>query len=185
MSNPATKLIPEILELDRVALAHLDDEALVGHLLARDEGAWHELVRRYDANLRGLAAKLLSSAMRTVMPSDAVDDAIGELYLLLVEEAMRPLRTWVQTTNRRPLLEWLGLLLNGVAIDQMRAAGVRARFMRPLTRNRRGHYGIRDEERLHPGHGAAWIAAERAADVGLVEEEPMKKRRNRKSNDDT
>jgi hypothetical protein len=209
MKTDARKLNPAFTTSDPkhddgAALAALDDAALIALLVQRDEGAWCEFVRRNDDELRGIAGKRLWKAMRAVLDSDAVDDVIGDLYLHLLKRDMRCLQLWVaraapvpQEKRHESLMSWMVVLINGIAVDHIRAALLRvvASFDgdddgdddddddddEPRDRRRE-----RNERDANPGRGAYWVAVERGlfAEEPFAEE-PMRKRyRNRKSSDD-
>jgi hypothetical protein len=160
--------------LDRNALRELDDTALVALLVARDEAAWREFMRRYNGKLRAHVRRCLARAMREMLPSDAVDDVIGDLHLLILQKEMGKLRWWLTRGRPGTFGKWLGFLAAGIAIDHVRASFGRERGKQRLSR-------VMAEQRTDPG--AAWLGAERAADIGLASDQP-KPRRKRKSRDD-
>jgi len=100
----------------------LDDVALVEAMLRRDEAAWTAFTRRFERLLREQVGTILNNAMLHVLDSDAVDDVIGDLHLLLVERDMRKLRVWLNGPRTASLGRWLVILASGIAMDHIRAA---------------------------------------------------------------
>jgi hypothetical protein len=146
------------------------------------QDAWRELVRRYEPLLRGMVTKRFARLTHR-LPSDAADDVIGDLYVRILDDNMHALRKWVNLPRREALARWLGLIVNGIAIDHIRAARLRASVSLDGGSDDgedRDGGSLADAD---PNRGGAWIGAERAADIGLEEDEP-KRCRNRRSNDD-
>jgi hypothetical protein len=189
MTNAAWKLIiGRTLPLDPPELRELDETALVRRLLTSDPAAWREFMRRYDSELRGQVAGTLSEAMRSILDSDAVDDVIGDLYLRIINRNMRKLRFWASSrSGTYTLRRWLGLLANGIALNHIRDAVLRGGAS--FDADDEDEYHDRRKKRngpdADPNRGAAWIAAWRDAEIGVVEEdEDEPKTRNRICNDD-
>ena len=84
-----------------VAVRKLDDGALVRATIESDEVAWREMMRRYTAPLRDA----IRDASEEISEPE-VDDVMGELWLSLIEQGMRRLRTF-DPSRGATLLAWL------------------------------------------------------------------------------
>ena len=126
----------------------LTEGALLDAVLRRDNLAWQEMLRRYDPMLRRVVRRRLARALRTVLPSDAIDDVMGAFYLDLVEADMRKLRTWGDGPRKSKLSTWLTMIVCQIAVEHIRASYSRRRLPRQL----------REENRdTDPNRGGAWI----------------------------
>ena len=90
----------------------LDDAAVVRATLAGDEPAWRELMRRFTPALRQ-AVRDAGDAIAEA----GVDDVIGELWLSLVEQGMRRLRSF-DPTRGASLVTWLTIRASQLAHDR-------------------------------------------------------------------
>jgi excisionase family DNA binding protein len=88
----------------------LDEGDLVERVLARDERAWHQLVRRFEPLLRSLIVE-----SEEFSPSQ-IDDVLGDLWLRLMERDMRRLRAFAALQSV-PLSAWLAMQVAQVAFD--------------------------------------------------------------------
>ncbi len=75
------------------AMAALSERELVDRLIAADERAWEEFVRRYDKLIEHAVSGVMRASGRR-LASDAFADAKAEVYAKLVANDMRVLRTW-------------------------------------------------------------------------------------------
>lgn len=103
-------------------LAQLEDSALVALCLERDEHAWCEFLRRYDAPLRARARGKIGYALRNRLDSDALDDVMGAFYVRMVEQDMVKLKQWQSKERKGPLIVLLTMICNGIAMDHARLA---------------------------------------------------------------
>ena len=155
----------------------LDDEALTEMLLRRDQTAWREFVHRFEPLLRFQIGKTLASAIHTLLDSDAIDDVIGDFYLDIVEADMGKLRYWLHGNRRASLRSFLGLVSTQIAIEHIRRACVR--FTASVEKLGRDENRKREQQDADPNRGGQWLAIQER-----VLGEPVKQKRNRRSNDD-
>ena len=96
-----------------------DRELLIG-CIQNVNDAWRELMRRYDAPLRGVVYKRLKDSERR-LPSDYREDVMGAFYLKLLENEMRALRcfNWEKGTA---IFKWFSFLVVQCAVDYFRDA---------------------------------------------------------------
>lgn len=112
MSQPREAEAPQVAALVLDARA-LDDAALVRGILARDERAWAELLRRH-------AAPLHETVFEVIGDEAAVSDVLGDFWLKLVEEGL--LRTF-DPRRGASLLAWLAIRAHQVAHEHLRRRG--------------------------------------------------------------
>ena len=96
----------------------LTDGALLESVLARDEQAWGELVRRY----RGLIFRCITkvtSKYTSVLASDDVSEVFADVLVNLVRDDMRKLRAYDPARGSK-LGSWLGLIAIHTAYDHLR-----------------------------------------------------------------
>src|SRR5581483_9637372 len=91
-----------------ITAVKLDESSLVERVLARDERAWHQLVRQFEPTIRTLVS---DDGGRT--PTE-VDDILGDLWLRLMEYDMRRLRAFA-ASRPAPLSAWLAMQATQVA----------------------------------------------------------------------
>jgi excisionase family DNA binding protein len=89
-------------------VAALDDASLVERVLRRDERGWHQLVRQFEPTLRALVAESGEHS------AAEVDDILGDLWLRIMKDDMRRLRTFA-ASNSAPLSAWLAMQSSQVA----------------------------------------------------------------------
>jgi hypothetical protein len=155
----------------------LDDEALAEMLLRRDQAAWREFVHRFEPLLRFQVGKTLASAIHVLLDSDAIDDVIGDFYLDIVEADMHKLRYWLFGNRKASLRSWLGKVSTQIAIEHIRRACVR--FTASIEKLGRDEQRKREQCDADPKRGGQWLAIQER-----ILGDPVKQRRNRKSNDD-
>ena len=80
----------------------IDEAELIERILARDERAWHQLVRHFEPTLRALIGE-----DEELQPS-VIDDVLGDLWLRLMEHDMRRLRSF-SASKSAPLSAWLAM----------------------------------------------------------------------------
>jgi DNA-directed RNA polymerase specialized sigma24 family protein len=85
-----------------------DDSALLERVLARDQRAWRDLVRRHEPRLRETIGE-------SVAEHD-VDDVLGDFWLLLLEDDLRRLRN----VGGDDLGQWLAMVAAQVAANHAR-----------------------------------------------------------------
>ena len=138
----------------------------VMRLVAGDSTAWAELRRTEESELRKRLKRFL--ARQAVLPSDAADDIVQNLYVRLLRDDRQLLRRWI-AEPRVPFGAFLWTIALGIAKDEAKAA--RLRGMRSIHEDERANgYGIDDEDSerdgaeawYERGRGAAFVAAERA-----------------------
>jgi len=96
----------------------LTDAALLESVIARDELAWAELVRRY----RGLIFRCITkvtSKYASVLSSDDVSEIFADVLVNLVRDDMRKLRAYDPARGSK-LGSWLGLISIHTAYDYLR-----------------------------------------------------------------
>lgn len=96
----------------------LSDEELLQAVLARDEPAWREFVRRFTQPLRDA----IQAATDETLSEQEHGDVIGEFWLRLLERDMARLRAF-NPSRGTPLTTWLGLRVSQVAYEHARRAG--------------------------------------------------------------
>jgi excisionase family DNA binding protein len=98
----------------------LADPALFGAVLANDERAWRELVRRYEGPLR----EVVREATQAIHPLSEVqiDDVLGDFWLRLIEGDMRRLRAF-KASRKSALLAFLTMHAAHVAYEHIRRIG--------------------------------------------------------------
>src|SRR5437868_3617023 len=101
-----------------------DENALVQAVLGGDEAAWRAFVSRYEPVVRHQVRRTLA-AFSGVLPSDAVDDVIGEFYVRLLEKRKKRLRVFGKSPDSSRLGSWLGLIATQIAIQHLRRAFLR------------------------------------------------------------
>jgi hypothetical protein len=91
------------------------DREVLDACIRKDQRAWRELHRRYDAPLRVAAYKRLKPLV-TRLPSDFRDDVMGAFWLKVVERDMAHLRcfNWGAGTA---LYKWFARLVGQCATD--------------------------------------------------------------------
>lgn len=142
---------------------HLDEGVLSGRMLAHDERAWREFLRRYNPVLRHQIGKVIGRARRTLLASDVIDDILGDLYVDLIERDMRKVRIWSEGPRKARFASWLGMIASQVAIDHIRRAASDAGMTPRLKRA----FPNRETD---PNRGGEWIGAELNAELGLAKE---------------
>lgn len=98
--------------------ARTDDDALVARLLARDPGAWEEMLARYGGRIEAACRRALQHAGR-LRESEAAD-AAGETVRYLLAEDARALRAF------RPggsLAAYLHVIARNRTLDMLRRRG--------------------------------------------------------------
>jgi excisionase family DNA binding protein len=111
-----------------VETTKLDDAALLRAVLDCDDCAWRELVRRYSGPLRDAARQATESVQ--AIDDDELDDVLGDLWLYLLEDHLRRLRSFDANGATR-LLGWLKMLVVEIALKRVRAT--RRRRTEPLS----------------------------------------------------
>lgn len=171
-STDARRPAPRRSAEEVAELGQIEDAALIGACLERDEDAWREFIRRYEPTLRKNARGAIGYHLRTILDSDALDDVMGAFYVRMLERDMFKLRQWHGRERKGCLLALLTVICNGIAIDQARHAydGTQA-YDKAIDRRR--------EADRDPNRGGMWFAIQDRAT-----RDPIKKRRNRKCADE-
>ena len=130
--------------------ADSEDAVLIVGLLDRDSSAWREFKRRFDPLLRHQVRKTIGWAMREVLPSDAIEDVLGDFYLSILDNEMKRLRDWADGPRETKLPSWLRMRVTQVAVDHVRAAFRRLSMRDDLESDR--DFGVSDEN-----WGDAWL----------------------------
>ena len=99
-----------------MARARNSEAELLGAVLRRDERAWREFVRRYEDALRGS----IRDAAAEIRPleDDQVDDVLGDLWLMLLEDDLKALRQF--ESNGNDVTRWLKLFAAEMARKRAR-----------------------------------------------------------------
>jgi len=100
-----------------VALQDWTDRELLAACIQKDNGAWIELMRRYDSSLRGVVYKQLASCIDR-LPSDHRDDIMGAFYLKLVDHDMHALRCF-DFEKGKALFKWFAFVIAQCATDYL------------------------------------------------------------------
>jgi|SRR6478609_4840014 hypothetical protein len=90
----------------------LDEVALHVSVMAGDQEAFAELMRRYDPIVRRQLGR--------VTPDEALDEEVAEFWCALIEVELRPLAGWHAGLGG-PLAQWLQMLAAQAAAARLRA----------------------------------------------------------------
>ena len=107
-----------------------DQEVLDG-CLRRDEGAWRELMRRFDRSLRVVIFKIMRKDLKSI-PSDFRDDIMGDFYVRILQEDMTRLRCF-DWSKGSALFSWLALIVGQCASEYRDALFSRPQFTKLKT----------------------------------------------------
>jgi RNA polymerase sigma-70 factor, ECF subfamily len=94
-----------------------DDELRVAVIAGRD-GAWPELMRRYQRLLVGCVRKALRR-YRLFVTDEDIDDVVATVQVGLVKDDYKKLRSFDPTRGYR-LSSWIGLIATTTALDALR-----------------------------------------------------------------
>lgn len=94
------------------------DGPLLEAVLARDEEAWNELLRRYRALMFRCITKV-ASKYDAVLSNEDVNEIFGDMCCNLLRDDMHKLRAYDPTRGAK-LGSWLGLLAINTAYDYLR-----------------------------------------------------------------
>jgi excisionase family DNA binding protein len=106
----------------------LGEAALLRAVLSRDQRAWREFVRRYEPHIREVMRDAASAIYE--LPDDQVDDLVGDLWLLLLENDLRRLRG-LRANHDGAVCTWLRLFASQLACNYARKVA-RAPKMVPI-----------------------------------------------------
>jgi excisionase family DNA binding protein len=95
-----------------IQLAKIDDSELLRAVLASDQRAWSELVRRFEPALRQIVREIIGD-------DSEADDIVGAFWLRMVEDDMRWLRAFTPSCGAS-LVNWLTIHVSNVAHEQSR-----------------------------------------------------------------
>jgi len=90
----------------------LDEVALHVSVMAGDQEAFAELMRRYDPIVRRQLGR--------VTPDEALDEEVAEFWCAFIEVELRPLAGWHAGLGG-PLAQWLQMLAAQAAAARLRA----------------------------------------------------------------
>jgi DNA-directed RNA polymerase specialized sigma24 family protein len=126
------------------------------------EQTWGHFKETYERDLRRRLKRLL--AHTKVLPSDAIDDIIQNLYVRLLGNDRKLIRQWLDD-QRVPFGAFLWTIAKNLARDEIKAA--RSHGTRSIDEDegrREGDEGEEDgaEAWYEKGRGAAFVAADRA-----------------------
>lgn len=138
------------------------DGDLASALIGGDEAAWRELRRRYEPGVRRQLGRMLMRAMKSVMPSDAIDDIVGDLYVRLLRHDKRALRRWANGPRTAALGTWIGAIASRIALNHIHQAFLRGAVS--IDDDGDGDGVAMIDPDLDPGRGATFIGAERDAE---------------------
>jgi RNA polymerase sigma-70 factor (ECF subfamily) len=133
------------------------DVELAIRAVACDELAFVEIIRRYDADLRRLAFRLLGER-------DAMDDVLQEAYLKAFASIHR-------FRGQASLRTWLYRIVYNVCLDQLRRR--RRHPVSPLAADASGESGEQADLRLSLAEALAALVPEERAAVLLVDAEGL------------
>ena len=91
----------------------LDDRELMEQVLRRNPRAWRVLVRRHEDRLREAVREIADAEQP--LSDDQIDDVLGELWLLLLEDDLRRLRSF----RGDDLGAWLAMVGAQVALNRV------------------------------------------------------------------
>ena len=96
----------------------LDDLELLAYVLAHDEHAWRELIRRFRALIFRCVTKVLCR-YESVLSNEDVNEIFSEVCLNLLRHDMKKLRAYDPTRGSK-LSSWIGLISINTAYDHLR-----------------------------------------------------------------
>lgn len=103
-------------------LTSISDHVLVARALARDGGAWRELLRRYGRLILACIARTGRRHGLSLSEPD-VEDIYADTCLRLLAQDMRRLRTY--DPRRTKLSTWIGMIAVQATTDHLRVLGRR------------------------------------------------------------
>jgi RNA polymerase sigma-70 factor, ECF subfamily len=98
--------------------SELADLALLDHVLAQEQDAWKELIRRY----RGLIFRCITKVLckyESVLSNEDVNEIFSEVCFNLVRNDMKKLRAYDPTRGCK-LGSWIGLITINTSYDHLR-----------------------------------------------------------------
>jgi RNA polymerase sigma-70 factor, ECF subfamily len=104
-------------------LRHLPDGELLQAVLAHDERAWRELLRRFRSLIFRCITKV-AGRYDAVLSNEDVNEIFGDVCINLLRDDMRKLRLYDPARGSK-LGSWLGLLSINTAYDYLRATSRR------------------------------------------------------------
>lgn len=110
-SNTKSRPVTALVVRQGTSLAKLDESSLLAAVIANDQRAWSELVRRYQPALRDVVRDI-------VEVESEIDDVLGTFWLQMVEDDMRWLRAFTPSRNAS-LLKWLTIHLSHLAHERI------------------------------------------------------------------
>jgi excisionase family DNA binding protein len=108
-SNATEQISPSVDALGEVALLRA--------AINRDQRAWREFVARYEPHLREVIAQAAADVHE--LEEDEVDDVVGDLWLLLLEDDLRRLRG-LRANHDGAVRTWLALFASQLACNRAR-----------------------------------------------------------------
>jgi RNA polymerase sigma-70 factor (ECF subfamily) len=96
----------------------LPDDELLTAVVAGEDGAWPELMRRYQRLLVGCVRKALRR-YRVFVSEDDIEDVVATVHVNLVKDDYKKLRSFDPTRGYR-LSSWIGLIATTTALDALR-----------------------------------------------------------------
>lgn len=112
-----------VAEAKDAAPKRLDDAALLAGVLARDEAAWREFVRRFSPALRDAVRATTDEPMQ----EQDVSDVLGDFWLRMIDDDMRRLRAF-DPSRGVALDSWLAIRAAQVAYERTTAERAGPRF---------------------------------------------------------
>ena len=125
-----------------------DEPTLVTGALARNESAWLELLRRYDATINKRVKFVVSRCWRSFRSSDTFDDIKAEVYLALTTNNMGRLRAFDPKLGN--LTKWISMIAQHAALNHLQKL-TRRPMPDPLD-------AFLEDEEHDDQRGARWIA---------------------------
>jgi hypothetical protein len=96
-----------------------DDHALVGGMLADDEGAWLEFLGRFDELVTKRIGVTLGRWSRMLRTTDMIETIKSEIHAYLVSCNMRPLRAF--DSRHGTLAAWVSKVAHQSAMRRLQA----------------------------------------------------------------
>src|SRR5262249_13229820 len=99
----------------------LNDRELMEQVCRRHPRAWRVLVPRHEARLRDAVRDVADA--EEPLTEDQIDDVVGDMWLLLLEDDLRRLRSF----RGDDLGEWLAMVASQIALNRVRELARQAR----------------------------------------------------------
>ncbi len=140
LAAPCATLNPHVM-----SESELDDQRLLEQVCNRNPRAWCVMVRRHESRLREAIREAADAD--APLRTDQVDDVVGDLWLLLLEDDLRRLRSF----HGDDLGAWLAMVACQVAMNRIRELA-REPPTEPLDEELHAHAASDNEKRIIVNH---------------------------------